>query len=131
LHALVSTPVIDGDYVYGIGSYGQLRCLDAHTGKRIWETMDLTVENARWASAQIVRNGDRYFINNDRGELIIARFSPDGYAEISRTELIKPTQPTERRRKRGAVHWSHPAYADRHIIVRNDEEIVRYSLAAE
>jgi outer membrane protein assembly factor BamB len=131
LHALVTTPVIDGDYVYGVCSYGQFRCLDAHTGKRVWETMDVTVENARWASAQIVKNGDRYFINNDRGELIIARFSPSGYNEISRTQLIKPTQPASRRRELGRVHWSHPAYANRHIIVRNDEEIVRYSLAAE
>jgi outer membrane protein assembly factor BamB len=131
LHALVTTPVIDGDYIYGVCSYGQFRCLDARTGERVWETMDVTVENSRWASAQIVKNGDRYFINNDRGELIIARFSPDGYQEISRTQLIKPTQPLRRRRELGGVHWSHPAYANRHIVVRNDEEIVRYSLAAE
>ena len=131
LHALVTTPVIDGDYIYGVCSYGQFRCLDARTGKRVWETMDLTVENARWASAQIVKNGDRYFINNDRGELIIARFSPEGYEEISRTRLIKPTNPLRRRREFGAVHWSHPAYANRHLITRNDEEIVRYSLAKQ
>jgi hypothetical protein len=28
------------------------------------------------------------------------------------------------------VNWSHPAYANRHVIARNDEEIVSYSLAA-
>ena len=28
----------------------------------------------------------------------------------------------------GVVHWSHPAYANRHIVVRNDREIVRASL---
>jgi hypothetical protein len=28
------------------------------------------------------------------------------------------------------VHWSHPAYANRHIVVRNDEEVVRASLEA-
>ncbi len=43
---MISTPVIDGDYVYGIGSYGQFRCLDARTGKRVWETLDVTLENA-------------------------------------------------------------------------------------
>ena len=77
LHSLVTTPVVDGDYVYGIGSYGHLRCLDAKTGKRVWESLALTEENARWASGQIVRNGDRYFINNDRGDLILARLTPD------------------------------------------------------
>ena len=50
LHSLVTTPVVDGDHIYGIGSYGQLRCVDARTGARVWETLDLTNENARWAS---------------------------------------------------------------------------------
>ena len=72
----------------------------------------------------IVRNGDRYFINNDRGELIIARLSPDGYRQIDRTPLIKPTTQSGNRRQAGAVHWSHPAYANRRIYVRNDEEIL-------
>ena len=34
-----------------------------------------------------------------------------------------------RRRQLPNVHWSHPAYANRHIVIRNDEEIVRFSLA--
>ena len=131
LHSLVTTPVVQGDHIYGIGSYGHLRCLDARTGERVWESLALTGENARWASAQIVRHGDRYFINNDRGELIIAKFSPEGYEEIDRIELMKPTQPSLRRRALGAVHWTHPAYANRHMIIRNDEEIVRFSLEAK
>ena len=78
LHAVVATPVIDGDYVYGLCSYGQFRCLRAKTGERVWETQVVTGEKARWASGQIVRQGNRYFINNDRGDLIIARLSPKG-----------------------------------------------------
>ena len=128
LHSLVTTPVVDGDYVYGIGSYGHLRCLDARTGERVWDTLDLTMENARWASGQIVRHEDRYFINNDRGELVIARFTPAGYEELDRATIMEPTNPLRRRREFGAVHWTHPAYANRHMIIRNDEEIVRFSL---
>tara|TARA_Y100000588_G_C14244470_1_gene920823 strand:+ start:236 stop:1576 length:1341 start_codon:yes stop_codon:yes gene_type:complete len=128
LHALITTPVIDGDYIYGIDSYGQFRCLDAKTGKRIWTTMEATIENARWACGFIVRHRDRYFINNDRGDLIIAKLSPAGYQEISRTQIIEPTTFSQRRREKGAVHWSHPAYANRHLITRNDKKIVRYSL---
>ncbi len=88
------------------------------------------MEKARWASAQIVRHEDRYFINNDRGELVIAKLTPEGYEEIDRTDVMKPTQPLGRRREKGAVHWTHPAYANRHMVIRNDEEIVRYSLEA-
>ena len=88
----------------------------------------MTGEHARWACAHIVRNGDRYFISNDRGELIIARLSPSGYQEISRTKVhqadhTRRRPPRTRRRQLVA-----PAYANRHIIVRNDEEILRYSL---
>ncbi|MCI0388638.1 MAG: PQQ-like beta-propeller repeat protein [Acidobacteria bacterium] len=128
LHTVVNTPVIDGDYIYGICSYGQFRCLNLKTGERVWETMEVTKEKARWASGFIVRQGDRYFINNDRGELIIAKLSPQGYQELSRTQLIKPTTNPGNRRELGAVNWSHPAYANRHIIARNDEEIVSMSL---
>ena len=129
LHAITSTPVIDGDYIYGVDSYGQFRCLNARTGERVWESMAVTREKARWATAFLVRNGDRYFINNDKGELIIARLSPEGYREIGRTALIKPTSNSGNRREAGAVHWSHPAYANRNIYVRNDEEIIAASLA--
>ena len=131
LHAVINTPVIQGDYIYGIGSYGQLRALDARTGERLWETQAVTQERARWASAFIVRNGDRYFINNDRGELIIARFSPEGYEEIGRTELIAPTSDPGNRRRLKTVNFSHPAYANGHVCARNDEEILCASLAAE
>ena len=130
LHALITTPVLDGEMVYGVGSYGELRGLRAGSGDRVWESLGLVVEQARWAAALIVRHGDRYFINNDRGELVIARFTPEGYREIDRTPLIEPTTSGGGRRKLGGVLWSHPAYANRHVVVRNDREIVRASLAA-
>jgi outer membrane protein assembly factor BamB len=131
LHAVVNTPVLDAGHIYGICSYGQLRGLRLLTGERVWETLAaLGGEKARWASGFIVRHRDRYFINNDRGELILARLAPAGYQELGRTALIKPTSDPGNRRERGAVNWSHPAYANRHVLARNDEEIVSLSLAA-
>jgi outer membrane protein assembly factor BamB len=130
LHGVVTTPVIVGDHIYGICSYGQFRCLRMKTGERVWETFDVTKERARWASGQIVRHGDRLFVNNDRGELIIMKPVPEGYQEVSRTALIKPTSPPFNRRQLETVNWSHPAYANRNIYVRNDQEIICASLAA-
>jgi outer membrane protein assembly factor BamB len=100
--------VIDGDYVYGLNGFGVLRCLDLKTGKRVWESRALVKEHAMYATALFVRNGDRYFINNDRGELVIAKLSPKGYEEISRTSVITPTHPGGRRRELGAVNWFLP-----------------------
>ncbi len=134
LHAIITTPVIIGDYIYGVGSYGELRGLDARTGERLWQSAAMTPQE-RWATAFFVRQGDRYFVLNEAGTLIIARFTPEGYVEIDRTQLIEPTSRTHggatRRWGDRAVHWSHPAYANRHVVVRNDREIIRASLAAD
>ena len=131
LHSVIATPVIIGDHIYGLCSYGQFRCLLARSGQRIWESQAVTKERARWAQGLIVRHGDRLFINNDRGELIIVKPSPEGYQEISRTMLLKPTSPPGNRRELVSVNWSHPAYANRHIYARNDEEIICASLAID
>jgi outer membrane protein assembly factor BamB len=131
LHTVITTPVIIGDYIYGICSYGQFRCLNAKTGERVWETQAVTKERARWASGVMVRNADRLFINNDRGELIIVKPNPVKYEEIDRTALIKPTSPPQNRRELVNVNWMYPAYANRHIYARNDEEIICASLAAD
>ena len=128
LHAMISTPYMSGDYVYGVDSYGELRCLEAETGDRVWE--DLTaVPSDRWATIHMVRNGERIWMFNERGELLISTLSPQGFNEISRTKLIDPTE--EQLPKRGGVCWSHPGYAYKHVFARNDNELVCASLAAE
>ena len=90
LHAMISTPYLEGDYVYGVDSYGQLRCLDAKTGDRIWEDRT-AVPPARWATIHMVRNGRRMWMFNERGELLIGELSPKGFHEISRAKLLEPT----------------------------------------
>ncbi len=128
LHAMISTPYLQGNHIYGVDSYGQLRCLDAHTGDRIWE--DLTaVPSDRWANIHMVRNQDKIWMFNERGELIISRLSPVGFDEISRAKLLEPT--TDQLPKRGGVCWSHPAYAYKHVFARNDRELVCASLIAK
>ena len=132
LHSLITTPLIIGDHVYGVGSYGELRGLDATTGERLWMS-DQMVAQGRWASAFMVKQGDRYFVNNDDGFLIIAEFTPDGYVEHGRTRLIEPTGSSgygPARRWDRVINWTHPAYANRHIVHRNDNEIIRASLDA-
>jgi hypothetical protein len=67
---------------------------------------------------------------NEKGQLIIARLTPQGYDEISRTQLIEPTSGQLTRRGETGVCWAHPAYANRHVFARNDNELVCASLAA-
>ncbi|MHC4180504.1 MAG: PQQ-binding-like beta-propeller repeat protein, partial [Planctomycetota bacterium] len=56
LHALMCTPYLDGDHVYGVNGYGLMRCLDAATGDRIWEDATATSQ-VRWGTLHMVRNG--------------------------------------------------------------------------
>ncbi len=128
LHSIIATPLLLGDSLYGVDSYGELRCLDAQTGERIWEDRRAT-PRARWSNIHMVRNGADIWMFNERGELIIARLSRKGYTEISRAQLIAPTKGQLNRRD--GVCWAHPAYANRHVFARNDEKLVCASLAAE
>jgi outer membrane protein assembly factor BamB len=140
LSSIFCTPWVDGDYVYGVCSYGQLRCIEANTGKRVWESMEATRgkltpaevaadskpdESERWSQAFIVPQDDRYFLFNEHGDLIIAKLSPKGYEEIDRAHIIDPTNKLAGR----LVVWTHPAFANKCVYVRNDEELVCVSLA--
>lgn len=128
LHSIITTPYIEKNHIYGVDSYGELRCLRLSDGKRVWEDLS-AVPRARWSTIHLVKGYGGIWMFNERGELIIASLTPDGYDEISRARLIKPT--TGQLNLRGGVCWSHPAFAYRHIFVRNDEELVCASLAAE
>jgi outer membrane protein assembly factor BamB len=129
LHCMISTPIVDDTHVYGFDSYGAFRCLDAATGDRVWETFQPVPEN-RWATAHMVRNGGKVWLFNEKGELILATLSPEGYHGISRAKLIKPTLGQLPGEKRGGVCWAHPAFAYKHVFARNDEELVCASLEA-
>jgi outer membrane protein assembly factor BamB len=129
LHSIIPTPFLEGGYIYGVCSYGQLRCLKAESGERVWETLQATTpdnKETRWANAFLIKNGSRFFLFNEKGDLIIARLSPAGYEEISRAHLLEPTNRDPGR----DVVWSHPAFADRCAFVRNDKELVCADLAA-
>ncbi|MBY0512397.1 MAG: PQQ-like beta-propeller repeat protein [Gemmataceae bacterium] len=142
LNSIIPTPQIDGDYAYGVCSYGQLRCLEVRTGKRVWETMRATrgkltppkvaenpepADGERWSNAFLVRHADRYFAFNEQGDLIIARLSPKGYEELDRAHVIDPTNPQATGGRK--VVWVHPAFANRRMYVRNDTAIVCVDLA--
>jgi hypothetical protein len=120
------TPVIQGDTIYGVCSYGELRGLELMTGKRLWQTHQATIgKSGRWANAFLIPNGDRVFLFNEQGELIIAKLSPKGYDEIDRAKILEPTNKYAAGR---LVVWAHPAFANQNIYARNDKEIVAASL---
>ena len=119
LHCVMNTPVILDDFIYGVDSYGELRCLELSTGDRVWEDLS-AVKRDRWANIHFIQKGDKTWMFNEQGELLITELSPAGFKEISRAKLIEPTR---KQHPRG-VTWSHPAFANKHVFIRNDERLV-------
>lgn len=126
LQCLISTPYMKDGYVYGVDSYGELRCLEGDTGDRVWEELPRGGK-VRWFTIHMVENQGKIWMFNDRGELVITKLSPKGYEEISRAHLIAPTR--GQLGDRGGVCWAHPAFADRHVFARNDKELLAADLS--
>ena len=126
IHSMIGTPVWIDDHIYGVDSFGELRCLDAKTGRRVWTSQE-AVPKSRWSTIHFVTNGDKQWMFNERGELILATLTAQGFNEICRAKLIEPTR--TQLRQRGGVCWSHPAYANKCVFLRNDKELICVSLA--
>ena len=143
LSSIIATPLWKGDTIYGVGSYGELRAIDAATGQRLWSTMQatrgpLTPERVagretpsevqpwseRWSNAFLIDNGDRTILFNEQGVLIFAKLSRTGYEELGRAQLLEPTNRLAGR----PVVWTHPAFANSRVYARNDSKLVAVEL---
>ncbi|MBI3407749.1 MAG: PQQ-like beta-propeller repeat protein [Planctomycetes bacterium] len=121
------TPFLENGHIYAVDSTGEFRCVAMEKGERIWDSFAPSTGSgkANSATAFVVKNGDRFFIASETGDLIIAKLSPQKYEEISRWKMLEPASEAFGRK----VVWSHPAFANRCVYARNDREIVCVSLA--
>mgnify|MGYP000959746700 CR=1 FL=1 len=65
LHCVINTPVIRNDYIYGVDSYGELRCLNLLTGDRVWEDLSAVRKN-RWANIHFIEKGKQTWMFNEQ-----------------------------------------------------------------
>ncbi len=121
-----STALFRGDHLFSAKSSGELICVEASTGKQIWESTKVT-DLKNGASIHLTPNGDSVLLYTDQGELIRAQLTSQGYKEISRVAVLEPTFPFAGRN----VVWSPPAYSNRHIFARNGKELICASLAVK
>jgi outer membrane protein assembly factor BamB len=128
LHLVMTTPMVKDGYLYGLDGGGEMKCVKAATGEVAWSNGQPTDNSkANFLSAFMVENGDRYFILNDLGELLIAKMTPKGYEQIDKAFVLQPTYDAMGR----MALWSFPAFARRCMFARNEEEIICVSLAKE
>jgi len=124
----MSTPIIDDGVIYGNDGSGTVIAAKVEDGGRLWEmAKPIAARPQRSGTVFLVKNGDRYFLFNDSGDLILATLSKAGYTELGRFRVLDATNHTGSRE----VLWSHPAFAERSLFARNDKELVCVSLAAK
>lgn len=121
-----STPLLQGDYLYSAKSSGEFVCLESRTGEQVWVTEKPTALK-QGASIHLTPHGNAVWLFTDEGNLIRARLTPKGYEELGRAPLLEPTSPFAGKR----LAWVPPAFANRHVFARNDNEVVCASLAAK
>ena len=128
LYGGTSTPFLESGTIYGCdANSGALMAASMKDGQRLWETTQPTLgeRRGRYGTAFLVKHAERFFLFSETGDLILARLSPQRYKELSRTHVIDPTNKVFGR----SVVWSHPAFAQRCLFVRNDKELLCVSLA--
>jgi outer membrane protein assembly factor BamB len=121
-------PYAEEGVLYGFDQKGVLRAIELESGKKLWETPKPVSDRPQNSgTAFIVRQGERHWLFNDSGELIIANITREGYEEVDRAKVIEPTNNAFGR----DVVWSMPAFANRHAYIRNDEECICVDLEAK
>jgi hypothetical protein len=96
------------------------------SGKRLFQTPAPIAKRKQGSgSAFLVKQADRYWMFNELGEIVLGRLSEKGFEESGRAKVIRATNKAFGRE----VVWCPPAFANRRLYVRNDEECVCVDLS--
>ncbi|MDG2122625.1 MAG: PQQ-binding-like beta-propeller repeat protein, partial [Verrucomicrobiales bacterium] len=133
VYPLNAPPQMRKGVIYGLDGEGSaLIAVSMKDGERLWSSTAPSLaadapEKSRHGSAFLVYHeaNQQYWIFGEMGDLILAELSAEGYKELGRQHLLEPTNQAWGRN----VVWTHPAFADRSVFVRNDKEIVRVDLS--
>jgi len=122
-----STPLLQDSLVFSPTSNGQLLCLEATTGKQLWQA-DQVSESKSGASIHMtaVPSIRGVFLFTDRGDLILSRLTAASYEELGRFHLLQPTADYGQQK----MAWVPPVFSGQRVFARNDKELVCASLAA-
>ena len=112
LKITLATPVLVGGHLYGLGqgSKTDFVCVDFNTGEVKW-TQPGFVDYAA-----VIAVGDRLLVQSSSGELLLLRANPQKFEELGRTQACGNT-------------WSHPAFADGRLVLRDKRQLFALELA--
>ena len=105
--AYVSSPILVGDYLYIMNDQGVITCLDARTGKVLYEG-GRPPEPARFM-ASMVAVGDRILQTSEEGDIFVVRAGPK-HEVLGKNSISEPVQVS-------------PAIANGRIYIRGDKHL--------
>jgi outer membrane protein assembly factor BamB len=105
----LATPVAVGTNLFGLGPSKDYLCVDRATGKVRWS------QPGFGDVASTIAMGNRLLVLTDLGELVLLAANPEKYEELGRLQVCGKT-------------FSHPAYADGVLYVRDSRELSAYPL---
>ena len=100
----INCSVLFEGHIYGfdgqVGGGGKLTCLDLATGEKKWSQGGMGTGSLMIADGKLI-------ILGERGKLVIAEASPDGYKELASAEILT------------GKCWTYPVLANGRIYARN------------
>ena len=105
-----SSLAYDG-HIYGFDN-GSLKCIDAATGERKWGKRGL-------GKGTLILAEGKLFLLSERGQLVIARATPEAYEELGRMQVLS------------GKTWTSPSLADGKLYLRDLEDLVCLDVRAQ
>jgi outer membrane protein assembly factor BamB len=101
-----------GNYVYGSGDNNRFWfCVDWHTGRIMWQERGL-------AMGVIIANKDMLYLYTDRGDMILARATPEKFDIAGRFPITLGTN----------QHWAHPVIYNGVLYVRRGDTLMAFDV---
>ena len=110
-----SSPVVAGDYLYGLGPSKNLICVDVRTGTQLWSKESYIAGAASNSHAGFIVMDKNILALTDGGQLVLFTVNPKEFKEISNVQVCGKT-------------WCNPAYADGKLFLRDGRELLCVNL---
>ncbi len=105
-----SSPVIVGNYLYGLGPAKNIICVDVKTGAQMWSKEGYIAGAASNAHAGFIVMDKNILALTDGGQLVLFAVDPKEFKEISNVQVCGRT-------------WCNPAYVDGKLFLRDGREL--------
>ncbi len=109
----MNSPVLDGEHLYGLSNKrkGMFFCMEAATGKVLWQT-----EGRDGVNAAVLNTKDLLFFLTNDANLVVAKKSAQGFAQVAKYSVGD------------SATYAHPVLLGKQLLVKDDASLLLWSL---